>query len=89
MTRRYVVRGRVQGVGFRYFVHRNAARLGLAGHARNLPDGSVEVVAAGKQEALVELETLLRRGPSMAQVADVSVEEQADDAHAVDRFRIL
>lgn len=89
MTRRYVVQGRVQGVGFRYFVHRNAARLGVAGHARNLPDGSVEVVGSGKPEALLELETLLRRGPSMAEVTSVTVEDQAEQGRVSDGFRIL
>ena len=49
---RYLVSGRVQGVGYRYFVLREAERLGLAGFARNLPDGRVEVVAEGAEEVL-------------------------------------
>ena len=68
---RYVVAGRVQGVGYRYFVLREAERLGVAGFARNLSDGRVEVVAEASEEALAELETRLRRGPSFAAVEGV------------------
>ena len=68
---RYLVTGRVQGVGYRYFVLREAERLGIAGFARNLPDGRVEVVAEAAEEALTELETRLRRGPSFAAVDGV------------------
>jgi acylphosphatase len=66
--RRWVARGRVQGVGFRWFVWREAERLGLGGFARNLPDGTVEVVSQGPDEALDRLEQALRRGPSGARV---------------------
>ena len=65
---RYVVRGVVQGVGFRYFVLRQALTLGLAGHARNCADGSVEVVAEGATTALAELESRLRVGPAASEV---------------------
>ena len=65
---RYLVTGRVQGVGYRYFVLREAERLGVAGFARNLPDGRVEVVAEAAEDALTELEARLRRGPSFAAV---------------------
>ena len=68
---RYIVTGRVQGVGYRYFVLREAERLGLAGFARNLPDGRVEVVAEGSEDVLGELEERLRAGPSFASVAAV------------------
>ena len=68
MTTRYLVSGMVQGVGFRWFVARHARTLGLTGYARNLPNGSVEVVAEGPEEALPALEELLRRGPASAQV---------------------
>jgi len=66
--RRWIARGRVQGVGFRWFVWREAERLGLGGFARNLRDGTVEVVSQGPDEALDSLEELLRRGPSGARV---------------------
>jgi acylphosphatase len=68
---RYVVSGRVQGVGYRYFVLREAERLGLAGFARNQADGSVEVVAEGGEEVLGQLEARLRAGPSFARVTAV------------------
>jgi acylphosphatase len=74
-ARRYLLDGMVQGVGFRWFVHRHAARLRLRGWAQNLADGRVEVVAEGSDEALTELETLLRQGPSHAQVDNIDITE--------------
>ncbi|HEX4713689.1 MAG TPA: acylphosphatase [Ktedonobacteraceae bacterium] len=65
------VRGRVQGVGFRYFVIDKALSLGLRGYARNTNDGSVEVVAQGPRPALENLLALLRRGPAAADVREV------------------
>lgn len=73
MRRRLVVRGRVQGVGFRWFVREHARRLGLAGRVRNLPDGSVDVEAGGDAEALDQLERYLGKGPSGATVQSVDV----------------
>lgn len=67
-ARRWIVEGQVQGVGFRWFVKGKATSLGLAGSVRNLPDASVEVVAAGPDEKLDQLETALRRGPPAAEV---------------------
>jgi acylphosphatase len=61
----------VQGVGFRWFVARHARSLGLRGYARNLPNGSVEVVVDGPEESLPQLERLLRAGPANAQVEHV------------------
>jgi acylphosphatase len=71
MSTRFLVSGLVQGVGFRWFVARHARSLGLAGYARNLPDGRVEVVVSGPDEALPALERLLRAGPANAQVERV------------------
>jgi acylphosphatase len=66
------VRGRVQGVGFRWFVQRAARDLGLAGYTRNLPDGRrVEVVAEGERAALDALLERLRQGPPGSYVEDV------------------
>jgi acylphosphatase len=70
--RRWVIRGRVQGVGFRWFVMREAERLKLGGYVQNLPDGSVEVVSRGPEMALEVLEAHLKRGPSHARVDDVA-----------------
>lgn len=68
---RYLISGQVQGVGFRWFVARHARSLGLAGYARNLPDGRVEVVVSGSEDALPTFERLLRAGPAHAQVDHV------------------
>jgi acylphosphatase len=68
---RYLVNGRVQGVGYRYFVLREAEALGITGFARNLPDGKVEVVAEGPDEALASFEGRLRQGPAFATVTGV------------------
>jgi len=63
-----VVRGDVQGVGFRYFVQRRAQQLGLKGWVRNNDDGSVELVAEGEREGLEQLKRALQEGPRMARV---------------------
>jgi acylphosphatase len=68
---RLIIRGRVQGVGFRYATVDQARRLGLDGWARNLPDGAVEVVAAGDAEAVERLVAWCRQGPPSARVATV------------------
>jgi len=70
-TVRFVVSGRVQGVFFRASTRSEALRLGVAGHARNLADGSVEVIAGGDDEALDALEKWLRVGPPSARVDSV------------------
>ncbi|HVI57250.1 MAG TPA: acylphosphatase [Luteimonas sp.] len=72
---RFLVVGRVQGVCFRAGTREQALRLGLRGHARNLPDGSVEVVAAGEAGALEALAGWLREGPPMARVDGVTRSE--------------
>lgn len=76
-ARLFTVSGRVQGVWFRESTRREARRLGLTGHAINLPDGTVEVLAAGDMAALDELETWLHRGPPMARVTNVESRETA------------
>ena len=68
---RFLVHGRVQGVGFRWWVWRQATGLGLRGLARNLRDGSVEVIAEGSESALGDLERALAQGPPAAQVERV------------------
>ena len=85
-ARRWFVRGRVQGVGYRYFAQRAAQALGLTGHARNLDDGRVEVYAAGPAEKLAELAPLLHRGPRWADVR--GVEEQEAAVETSSSFRI-
>ena len=68
---RFIVRGRVQGVGFRWFVEREAHMLGVAGWVRNNADGSVEVMAQGSREQLSSLRNKLRQGPRAARVDNV------------------
>ena len=70
-ARLFTVHGRVQGVWFRDSTRREAQRLAIAGHAINLPDGNVEVLACGAPEALRELEAWLQSGPPLASVARV------------------
>ena len=65
---RFIVRGKVQGVWFRASTRAQAERLGLRGHARNLADGSVEVIAAGDADAIDALERWLHVGPPLARV---------------------
>ena len=72
-AKRLVVHGRVQGVGFRYFVQHAATRLGLTGDVRNCPDSTVEIVVAGNARKIVEFIELVEKGPSHARVQRVDV----------------
>jgi len=74
IARRFVIAGRVQGVGFRWFAESAAAREGLHGWIRNLPDGRVEAQAEGDAEALERFERALRQGPASARVETVDVD---------------
>jgi acylphosphatase len=86
-ARRFLVRGRVQGVGFRWFVEREARILGLAGWVRNNADGAVEVLAQGTREQLSGLRTRLQQGPRAARVDDVD-ESDANLTQGLTTFRI-
>ena len=74
VARRYLVRGRVQGVGFRYFAEDQARLEGVGGYVRNLPDGCVEALAEGDVEAVTRFERAIRHGPPGARVEDVETE---------------
>ncbi|MCX7765713.1 MAG: acylphosphatase [Candidatus Sumerlaeia bacterium] len=74
-----IVKGRVQGVGYRYFVYDIAQQLGLKGFVRNLRSGDVEVQAEGTEEALQKLIKALWRGPAFAQVIDVQTQISANE----------
>ena len=74
VARRFVIGGRVQGVGFRMFTEATAAREGLHGYVRNLGDGRVEAVVEGEQASVDRMELALRRGPAGAQVETFEVE---------------
>jgi len=87
IARRFVVRGRVQGVGFRWFVEREAHTLQIAGWVRNNPDGTVEVFAQGTREQLAGLHSRLREGPRAARVDEVEVSD-ADPTPSMTSFQI-
>lgn len=90
LTVRWEVVGRVQGVGFRWFVREQARRWGLAGWVRNLPDGSVEVAAMGAEASVNGLLAAVRRGPPGAIVQDVRiVPDPGDSAAYPEPFSIL
>ena len=86
-ARRYVVRGRVQGVGFRWFVEREAHILGIAGWVRNNPDGSVEILAQGTHDQIAGLRSRLREGPRAARV-DAVEELEGRTSPNIISFRI-
>lgn len=81
---RWLIAGRVQGVGFRWFVSRRAGELGIGGWAKNLPDGRVEVVGVGDRDKLEDLDQSLRTGPTFARVRNV---EKHDYPHEVVGFK--
>ncbi|MGD0015049.1 MAG: acylphosphatase [Bryobacteraceae bacterium] len=85
-ARRYYVQGRVQGVGFRYFVERVAGQLGIAGYTRNMEDGRVEVYAIGTPEELSELAGHLWKGPRMSDVR--GIEEMEASLEAFTTFHV-
>jgi len=89
MVLHFLIKGRVQGVGFRWFVHREASELDLRGWVRNTEDGHVEVVASGSTADLAELRASLRRGPRGSRV-DQLIEHYLEDkeAEGLGSFRI-
>jgi acylphosphatase len=89
MVLHFLIQGRVQGVGFRWFVHREASQLDLRGWVRNTEEGEVEVVASGTPDDLAALRASLRSGPRGSRV-DRLVEHYLDESEAEDlgSFRI-
>jgi acylphosphatase len=89
MVLHFLIQGRVQGVGFRWYVQREASQLDLRGWVRNSEEGEVEVVASGKPEELNKLRSSLRRGPRGSRV-DRLVEDTLDESEAAElrSFRI-
>ena len=89
MVLHFLIRGRVQGVGFRWFVHREASELNLRGWVRNTEEGDVEVVAAGEPEDISDLRVSLRRGSRGSRVDNI-LEHTLDESEAasLDAFRI-
>lgn len=87
-AKRFYISGVVQGVGYRYFAKGAAQRLGVAGYAKNLRDGRVEVYAIGTDAMFTALHADLSRGPRTAVVSGVSEEDAAIDAEYADGFSI-
>lgn len=85
-ARRYFIRGRVQGVGFRWFAQKSASELGVSGYTRNMDDGRVEVYAIGMPEQLDALAGVLRKGPRLADVRGIDEQEAA--VEKISGFRI-
>ena len=81
MVLHFLIQGRVQGVGFRWYVHREASELDLCGWVRNTEEGEVEVVASGTAEDLAELRASLRRGPRGSRV-DRVIEHYLEEREA-------
>jgi acylphosphatase len=79
VARRFLIGGRVQGVGFRFFAETVASREGVHGWVRNLPDGCVEAVAEGEAEAVERFERAMRHGPRGARVERVEVDDRVPD----------
>jgi acylphosphatase len=76
IARRAIVSGRVQGIGFRFFAERAAKKAGVFGWVRNLPDGRVETVVEGSDDAVARYLDEIRRGPLGSRVTDVAVEDR-------------
>ena len=81
LARQYIIRGRVQGVGFRFFVNRAAAVEGLHGWVRNLADGRVEVRAEGEFAALERFERRVRQGPPASRVDEIDTTDIGATGH--------
>lgn len=89
MTRRYLVRGRVQGVGYRYFVRRTALQLALTGWVRNLDSGDVEALASGQGQDLETFAQALWERHPFARVTNVEMTEISDESEPLTSFDII
>ncbi len=87
-TFHYIVKGRVQGVSFRYYTQRAAYRLGVTGTVKNLFSGDVEVYAQGEQEVIKEFEAFLNRGPAAARIQQV-IRDEFEYNHEYPDFEII
>ena len=87
MQARIIVSGIVQGVSFRSFAKKHAHKLQLNGFVRNLPDGSLEVIAEGKKEKIEELIKEIRKGPEGSKVDDIKIEWRKDEGYSIFEVR--
>jgi acylphosphatase len=83
IAKRFLLSGRVQGVGFRYFVQDHAAVEGVHGYVQNLADGRVEALIEGDEESVERVERALRRGPAGARIDNVVVEDTVPSGRAI------
>jgi acylphosphatase len=88
LTRRVVVEGLVQGVGYRHFAYHAALKLGLSGWVRNRPDGTVEALISGSPDAIEAMLAELRRGPRWADVRSVRLAEAAGETWTPGTFAV-
>jgi len=88
MRRRYVVSGRVQGVGFRQFTAEKAHGLKISGWVKNLSDGNVEAEAQGSEDQLLAFEKILHAGPALSRVDEIKIQFYEDDADLPLHFEI-
>ena len=88
VARRYLISGRVQGVGFRYFTKDSAQREGVTGWVRNLPDGRVEALVEGEADAVARVERALWQGPGGARVETVAVDDGDPPSSAYHGFSV-
>ena len=88
VARRYLISGRVQGVGFRYFTKDVADREGVTGWVRNLPDGRVEAMVEGENDAVTRMERALWQGPGGARVSAVAVDDSEPPSGAYHGFAV-
>jgi acylphosphatase len=86
-AKKFVISGRVQGVGYRYFAEHWAGQLGITGYVKNLWDGTVEAYAIGEADALEEFKLRLAEGPRSARVTGVSESDEAVEKHYI-RFMV-
>ena len=88
VSRRWIVRGRVQGVGYRWFAIRQAERLGVVGWVANRPDGAVEVVAQGTAPQIDSMHQALSTGPRSGHVESVEMYEMSPEIEAFKSFEV-
>lgn len=86
-TKQFLVFGRVQGVGFRFFTLQQAGKIGLKGRVRNRQDGSVEIIAQGNEDQLIQLKTWLKTGPKTARIERI-IELDFETSQQLETFEI-
>jgi len=89
ITKKIIIKGLVQGVGFRSFIHYYALKYNISGYARNIPDGCVEVVGKGKEVDLNKFIEHISMGPPGAKIKEINISDLKDDSLNFKGFRII